>query len=72
MKKYKIGDFVSISLGLNHDRAEIVEIVDEEYIAEIDAHDYFIQTKSGFFYGPYKPHSFTSVENPNSIIKDLL
>ncbi len=62
---FKVGDFVFFY-------NEIVEIIDEEFIQEIRAKDYYIKNQSGSVFGPLDGLNFIPIENPNEILKDII
>ncbi len=69
---YKVGDFVGMYLGLDTEEPELVEIIDEEIIEEIGAHDYYIRTSKGIVIGPFHSRSFIPIVNPNDVMKSSL
>lgn len=70
--KFKLGDYVGIKLGIYDDLMEIVEIVDIDFIPEIDVEEFFIKKKNGVIFGPYKEWALETLINPNDIMKSLL
>ncbi|HMG14426.1 MAG TPA: hypothetical protein VK590_03195 [Saprospiraceae bacterium] len=69
-KEFSVGEFVCLyQLGKS---PRLVEIIDEEYIKEIDQHDYYVRFTDGTIFGPFDGFNFIKVMPPNDVLKELL